>query len=82
MEGMKPILDACCGGRMFWFDKENPHVLFCDNRTFDGKANDGRNFQVQPDILCDFTQLPFADKSDRASKTHWMCFVKINEKER
>jgi len=21
---MKKILDACCGGRAFWFDKENP----------------------------------------------------------
>lgn len=32
---MKPILDACCGGRMFYFDKNNPNVLFtdiwCDN---------------------------------------------------
>ena len=24
----KPILDACCGSRMFWFDKENPNVEF------------------------------------------------------
>ena len=22
----KPILDACCGSRMFWFDKDNPNV--------------------------------------------------------
>ncbi len=28
----KPILDACCGSRMFWFDKNNPNVEFCDNR--------------------------------------------------
>ena len=27
---MKTILDACCGSRMFWFDKENPNVDFCD----------------------------------------------------
>jgi len=59
----KTILDPCCGGKMFWFDKENPHVLFCDNREFDGKANDGRNFRVSPDIKCCFTQLPFQDKS-------------------
>ena len=59
----KPILDACCGSRMFWFNKENPNVLFCDNREFEGKANDGRSFRVHPDILCDFTQLPFEDKS-------------------
>ncbi|MDW0473315.1 class I SAM-dependent methyltransferase, partial [Mannheimia haemolytica] len=24
----KPILDACCGSRMFHFDKQNPLVLF------------------------------------------------------
>lgn len=24
----KPVLDACCGSRMFWFDKENPNVVF------------------------------------------------------
>ena len=24
----KPILDACCGSRMFWFNKENPNVVF------------------------------------------------------
>lgn len=29
----KKILDACCGSRMFWFDKKNPNVLFMDKRT-------------------------------------------------
>ena len=59
----KVILDPCCGGRMFWFDKENPHVLYCDNREFDGELCDGRHFIVKPDTLCDFRQLPFADES-------------------
>lgn len=22
------ILDACCGSKMFWFDKENPNVTY------------------------------------------------------
>jgi len=48
---------------MFWFDKNNPHVLYCDNREFDGELCDGRQFTVQPDVLCDFRQLPFADES-------------------
>ena len=48
---------------MFWFNKQNPHILFCDNRELDVIANDGRAFQVKPDILCCFTQLPFPDKS-------------------
>ena len=28
----KLILDACCGSRMFWFDKANPNVEFVDCR--------------------------------------------------
>ncbi len=28
IEPMKPILDACCGGKMFYFDKNDPRVLF------------------------------------------------------
>ena len=26
------VLDACCGSRMFYFDKEDNRVLYCDNR--------------------------------------------------
>ncbi|MDC9607382.1 SAM-dependent methyltransferase, partial [Xenorhabdus griffiniae] len=22
----------CCGSRMFWFDRNNPNVIFCDIR--------------------------------------------------
>jgi len=29
----KFILDACCGGRMFWFDKHHPNALYIDNRS-------------------------------------------------
>ena len=32
MSETKIILDACCGSRMFWFDKENPLTLFADIR--------------------------------------------------
>lgn len=31
---MKRILDACCGSKMFWFDKNNPDVEFCDIRSW------------------------------------------------
>ena len=30
--GNKKILDACCGSRMFWFDKENEKTVYMDNR--------------------------------------------------
>ena len=28
------ILDMCCGSRMFYFDKQDPQVLFTDIREF------------------------------------------------
>ena len=28
----KRIIDVCCGSKMFWFNKENPDVEFCDIR--------------------------------------------------
>ena len=59
----KPILDACCGGRMFWFDKNNPNATYVDNRTYDGELCDGRRFIVRPDVVADFRDLPFPDES-------------------
>lgn len=59
----KIILDACCGSRMFHFDKRNPHVLFADNRTFEGTLCDGRLLKVEPDVIHDFTDMPYPDKS-------------------
>lgn len=66
----KLILDACCGSRMFWFNKENPNVLFVDKRNVEHKAiwksGNGkatRYCTVQPDITADFTKLPFEDES-------------------
>lgn len=65
----KVILDACCGGRMFWFDKHNPHCCYVDIRQFDKKviwrSKDGsevREFEVHPDIVADFQHLPFPDR--------------------
>ena len=60
---MKPILDACCGARMFWFDKENPNAVFCDNRRLMEPLCDGRILRIEPDIQCDFKALPFPDES-------------------
>lgn len=60
---MKPILDACCGSRMFWFDKQNPNVAFCDNRQVSETLCDGRSLKIDPDTICDFKALPFPDES-------------------
>lgn len=62
-ERAKPILDACCGARCFWFDKENPSVEFCDNRVIPlQEYYPGRYIEIKPDTLCDFTALPFVNK--------------------
>lgn len=59
----KIILDACCGSRMCWFDKENPLALFADIRDEEYILCDGRNLKVHPDIVSDFIDMPFLDKS-------------------
>ncbi|WP_065822541.1 class I SAM-dependent methyltransferase [Photorhabdus australis] len=56
----KSILDMCCGSRMFYFDKFNPDVLFCDIRREKHILCDGRELNIEPDIICDFRALPFA----------------------
>lgn len=59
---MKLILDACCGSKMFWFDKENPNVEFCDIREVEKhEYYPNRFIEVKPDTVCDFTNLPFDD---------------------
>ena len=59
----KPILDMCCGSRMFWFNRDNPRVVFCDIRSESRELPDGRVVNVRPDIIADFRALPFADQS-------------------
>lgn len=61
MKEDKQILDACCGSRMFWFDKENPNVLYADIRTESHILCDGRVLEISPDIEMDFTKMPFED---------------------
>lgn len=51
---------------MFWFDKNNPDVLFIDKRSETVTAKDRdkvRTIEVKPDIIADFTDLPFKDGS-------------------
>ena len=57
----KPILDVCCGSRMFWFDKENPEVLFTDIRDDVFTLCDGRTTVIHPDQVEDVTHLSFPD---------------------
>ena len=57
-----PVLDACCGSRMFWFDKADPRCLYVDNRreTWITDTRPGASpTVVDPDVLADFSNLPF-----------------------
>lgn len=65
---MKDVLDVCCGSRMFWFDRGNPRVVFCDIRhesheMKDKTVNGGiRYLHIAPNVVCDFRRLPFTDE--------------------
>lgn len=63
METEKKMLDVCCGSRMMWFDKENPNALFGDIRSESHVLCDGRALSINPDLIIDFTNLPFKDES-------------------
>ena len=63
---MMKILDMCCGSKMFWYEKYEPHTTYMDIRkdtytTMDrGKE---RKIEIAPDIQADFTDMPFADNT-------------------
>ena len=60
METYKPILDACCGGKMFYFDKNDPAFCF---KTYAVRKQLGRTFTVKPDVVGDFTSMDFPDNT-------------------
>ena len=57
------ILDACCGSRLFWFNKEHPNAVYIDKRSEEITACDGRRIIIRPDLIEDFRSLPFPDQS-------------------
>lgn len=59
----KPILDACCGARMFWFNKDNPLVDFQDIREEECVCSDGRYLLVKPNFIGDYTSMKMPDRS-------------------
>ncbi|WP_272032927.1 class I SAM-dependent methyltransferase [Oceanobacillus kimchii] len=89
---MEKILDACCGSRMFWFDKEHKDTVYMDNRELSDVLCDGRTLNVKPDILADFRDMPFEDESfymvvfdpphlEKIGDNSWMAkkYGKLNE---
>lgn len=67
--GEKKILDVTCGSRTIWFNKNHPQAIYCDKREEEYEKAFGkgktcvRKCSVHPDIVCDFTELPFEDNS-------------------
>lgn len=58
---MKPILDVCCGSKMFYFNKNDPRVHFNDIRECEETLCDGRKLIIHPDTNYDFRNMPFDD---------------------
>lgn len=66
----KLVLDATCGSRMIWFNKNNELAVFVDKRELDceaiwtsGSGQSTRYCNIHPDIIADFTDLPFEDNT-------------------
>lgn len=74
------ILDACCGSRMFWFDKSNENVLFADNRELETTLCDGRSLVIKPDIIMDFRNMPFEDNKFKMVVFDPPHLIKVGEK--
>nr|DAR41445.1 MAG TPA: Methyltransferase domain [Caudoviricetes sp.] len=60
---LPPALDVACGARSFYFDKDDERVLKCDAHPRHLTLCDGRTLDVSPDIVADFRELPYPDKS-------------------
>ena len=48
---------------MFWFDKQNPDVIYADNRELETTLCDGRALAIKPDIKMDFRDMPYDDNT-------------------
>lgn len=70
-EPIQRVLDVCCGGRMMWFARDNPDVIFGDRRRetvtmtdrSHGNASGQRVLSIDPDVLLDFRALPYPEDS-------------------
>jgi SAM-dependent methyltransferase len=67
---MNPVLDACCGSRMFWFNKSDPRAVYVDKRQETHVVDIGthgtigrKDIVVAPDVIADFRNLPFSDET-------------------
>lgn len=63
------MLDVACGSKMFWFDRADDRAIFVDKRKLKVELKDKssvggkRILIIDPDLQCDFTNLPFQNES-------------------
>lgn len=62
------VLDMCCGPKMMWFDKHDPRAFYIDKRKERHAMNRPKRGTVEwtetdPDLIADFTDLPFPDST-------------------
>lgn len=78
------ILDACCGGKMFWYEKKDlDFVTFQDIRAGIKEYSGGRKIRIEPNHVGNVTDMDFEDETFdliifdpphmiRAGKTSWL----------
>ena len=59
--GRAQILDACCGGRMWWWDKAHPLAIYMDKHELPPGSSFRPNWSCEPDLIGDFRAMPFED---------------------
>ncbi len=58
----KFILDACCGSKAMWSNKNHPNTIYIDIRKEPkGYRGYGRKEDVNPDYIMDFRKMEFPD---------------------
>ena len=65
--GSASVLDVCCGSRAMWFNRADPRAVYLDKRKEQCTINTGQGnpytIEVNPDMVGDFTALPFPAES-------------------
>lgn len=60
----KFILDACCGAREMWFNKNHPVTIYIDIRKEEkGFSKYHKRLEIKPDKIMDFRRLEFKDNT-------------------
>ena len=58
----KFILDACCGPKAMWYNKNHPNTVYIDIRR-ENLGPHRPNQEVNPDMIMDFRKMEFPDKA-------------------